>query len=205
MQSIVKLEEKAKETNAAPKWSPIEQSLFENRIVHVFGGVDSELADKVIRQLLALESHNPEAPIYLYINSPGGEVTSGFAIFDVAKFIKPEIYTIVTGLAASMGSLIALCAEKKNRFSMPNAKFLIHQPLISGMMRGSAADIEIHAKDIVALKEKINKLYADETGRTFDEVKAATDRDKWLDPDEALRFGLISKIISKRSDLPKIK
>src|SRR4051794_16495864 len=114
------------------KWNPLDQSLFENRVVQISGQVDSRLAHRVNKVLLAMESSNPEAPIFLFINSPGGEVTSGFSIYDTAKFIKPEIYTVVTGLAASMGSLIALCAEKKNRVAFPNAKFLIHQPLISG-------------------------------------------------------------------------
>jgi len=185
------------------RWSPIEQSLFENRIIQVSGAVDSEMADKVVRRLLAMESANPEAPVYLYINSPGGEITSGFSIYDTARFIKPDIYTVVVGLAASMGSLIALCAEKKNRLAFPNSRFLIHQPLISGLLRGTAADIEIHAKDIVQIKEKINRLYASECGKTYDEIKSATDRDKWLDAEDALKFGLISKIVTKRSDVPK--
>lgn len=185
------------------KWTPVDQSLFENRIIQISGAVESEMAEKVCRQLLAMESAHPEAPIYLYINSPGGEITSGFSIYDTARFIKPDIYTVVTGLAASMGSLIALCAEKKNRLAFPNSRFLIHQPLISGVLRGTAADIEIHAKDILLIKEKINRLYAEECGKTYDEVKAITDRDKWLDANEALNFGLINKIITKRSDLPK--
>ena len=197
--------EQPKETPATPRWSPVEQALFETRIIQVSGAVDSDLSDKVIRQMLAMEAMNPDLPIYLYINSPGGEITSGFAIYDTAKFIKPEIYTVVTGLAASMGSLIALCAEKKNRLAFPNSRFLIHQPLISGLLRGTASDIEIHAKDIVAMKEKINRLYAEETGRPYDEIKRATDRDKWFDADEALKFGLINKIISKRSELPSPK
>lgn len=190
-------------TKAPERWSPIEQSLFENRIIQVSGAVDSDMADNVVKRLLAMESANPDAPVYLFINSPGGEITSGFSIYDTAKFIKPDIYTVVTGLAASMGSLIALCAEKKNRLAFPNSRFLIHQPLISGLLRGTAADIEIHAKDIVQIKEKINRLYAEECGKTYEEVKAATDRDKWLDAEEALKFGLINKIVTKRSDIPK--
>ncbi len=191
--------------NQPQRWTPLEQSIFENRIILLSGAVDSEMADKVNRQLLAMESANPELPVYLYINSPGGEVTSGFSIYDTAKFIKPEIYTVVIGLAASMGSLIALCAEKKNRLAFPNARFLIHQPLISGLLRGTAADIEIHAKDIVQIKEKINKLYSEETGRPLEEIKRATDRDKWMDSTEALNFGLINKIVNRRSEMPKIK
>lgn len=185
------------------KWTPVDQSLFESRIIQVSGAVDSEMSDRVCKQLLAMESAHADAPVYLYINSPGGEITSGFAIYDTAKFIKPDVFTVVTGLAASMGSLIALCAEKKNRLAFPNSRFLIHQPLISGLLRGTAADIEIHAKDIIQIKEKINRLYAEECGKTYEEIKAATDRDKWLDAEEALKFGLINKIITKRSELPK--
>jgi ATP-dependent Clp protease protease subunit len=197
------MEAAPKEGTTPQRWSPVEQSLFESRIIQVSGQVDSDMADRVIKQLLAMETADASAPVYLYINSPGGEVTSGFAIYDTARFIKPEVITVVTGLAASMGSLIALCADKKNRLAFPNSRFLIHQPLISGHLRGTATDIDIHAKDIVALKEKINRLYAAETGRTYEEIKKATDRDKWLDAQEALDYGLISKIISKRSELPK--
>lgn len=186
------------------RWSPLSQALFENRIIQISGAVESKLAHRVVKELLAMESANPDAPIYLYINSPGGEVTSGFAIFDVAQFIKPEIKTVVVGLAASMGSMIALAAEKKNRFCLPNAKFLIHQPLISGQLFGSASDLEIHARDIVKLKEKLNRIYADECGRSFEEVVKATDRDNWLEPEEALKFGLISKILKSRDELKKL-
>ncbi|MEO1335545.1 MAG: ATP-dependent Clp protease proteolytic subunit, partial [Myxococcota bacterium] len=115
-----------------PFFTPLDQRIYESRIVQVSGAVSSNLAHQVNRQLLALEREAADQPIYLYVNSPGGEVTSGFAIFDTARFIQPEIITLVTGLAASMGSIIALAAEKKNRWALPNAKFLIHQPLISG-------------------------------------------------------------------------
>ena len=186
---------------AEQKWSPLDQAIFENRVIQLSGPVDSKLAHRVNKELLAMESANADAPVYLFINSPGGEVSSGFAIYDTAKFIKPTVYTIVTGLAASMGSLIALCAEKKHRFSFPNAKFLIHQPLISGHLYGPASDLEIHAKDIIKLKEKINRLYAEECNKTYEEIIKATDRDYWLDADEALKFGLIGKIITKRSDI----
>jgi ATP-dependent Clp protease protease subunit len=185
------------------KWNPLDQSLFENRIIQISGGVDSDMADRVVKQLLAMDAADPNRPIYLFINSPGGEVTSGFAIYDTAQFIRPDIYTVVNGLAASMGSLIALCAKKERRFALPNSKFLIHQPLISGVLRGAASDLEIHAKDIIALKEKINRLYAQETGRPYEEIQRATDRDKWLEADEAQKFGLISKIVTKFSDVFK--
>ncbi len=182
-------------------FTPIDRSIFQSRMVMIYGPVNSHLAYEVNRQLMALESVDSNKPIYLMINSPGGEITSGFSIYDTARFIKPEIYTIVTGLAASMGSLIALCAKKENRLSFPNAKFLIHQPLISGVIQGQASDLAIHARDIVKTKEKINKLYALETGKPLDKVTEMTDRDNWMDAQEAKEFGLISRIIQDRSEL----
>ncbi len=184
-----------------PFFNPIDEALFESRTVQLFGAVNSELAHNVNKTLLALEKVNPEAPIYLFINSPGGEISSGFGIYDTARFIKPEVITVVTGLAASMGSLIALCAKKENRLAFPNSKFLIHQPLISGQISGPASDIEIHANDIVKTKEKINRLYAAETGRSYEEIVKATNRDNWMDTYEALAYGLISRIVTSRAEL----
>ncbi len=182
-------------------FTPIDQSLFDGRIVQISGTVDSDLAYDVNRQLLALERVDPNKPVYLFINSPGGEINSGFAIYDTARFIEPEVITIVSGLAASMGSLIALCAKKENRLTLPNSKFLIHQPLISGVMTGPASDIEIQAKDLLRTKEKINRIYAEETGHPLNEIAEATDRDKWMTAEEALEFGLISRIISRRKEM----
>lgn len=184
-----------------PFFTPPDQRLYESRIVQISGGVGSKMAHDVNKTLLAMEREAPDAPIYLFINSPGGEITSGFSIFDTARFIQPEVITVVVGLAASMGSLIALCAEKKNRWAFPNAKFLIHQPLISGILTGSASDIDIHAKDIIRTKQKINELYSKETGRPLEEVEKATDRDRWMEVPEALDFGLISRVISNRSEI----
>lgn len=184
-----------------PFFTPIDKRLFDSRIVQLSGGVGSSLAHDVNRQLLALEREDPDQPVYLYINSPGGEITSGFSIYDTARFIRPEVITVVTGFAASMGSLIALCAEKKNRLAFPNAKFLIHQPLISGFLTGPASDLEIHAKDIIKTRKKINELYARETGKGIAEIEAATDRDNWMEAHEALDFGLISRIVSRRSEI----
>lgn len=195
--------EAMEEKNLVPKWSPLDESIFQARIVQISGPVDEKLAYKVNREILAMGLADQTKPIFLFINSPGGEVTSGFSIYDTARFVQCEVYTIVSGLAASMGSLIALCAKKENRWALPNAKFLIHQPLISGGLFGSASDIEIHAEDIIRLKEKINRLYAEETGRSYDEVVKVTDRDKWFDPEEAQKFGLISRIIKSISELPK--
>jgi ATP-dependent Clp protease protease subunit len=170
-------------------------------MILIHGGVGSELAERVCKEILALEAADPKKPIHVYINSPGGEVTSGFAIFDTLRYVRCEIKTIVSGLAASMGSIISLAAKKENRLAMPNSKFLIHQPLISGMIRGSASEIEIHAKDIIKMRERINQLYATETGQPIEVVRQATDRDNWMEPEEALKFGHISRIIKSHAEI----
>ncbi|MGK5087391.1 ATP-dependent Clp protease proteolytic subunit [Bdellovibrionota bacterium FG-2] len=182
-------------------FTPMDQALLDRRMIMMSGEVHSKLAKEVNKALLALDNLDSKKPIYLLINSPGGEINSGFSIYDTARFINAEVKTVVIGLAASMGSLIALCAKKKNRLAFPNSKFLIHQPLVSGTLQGQASDLAIHAKDIVKTKLKINQLYAKETGRPLEEIVKATDRDNWLDVEEALQFGLISRIISKFSEL----
>ena len=186
---------------AAPtSFTPIDQHLFESRTIFVVGGVDGELAQKVNRQLLAMERANPNAPIILWIDSPGGEVYSGFSIYDTAQFIQPKVYTVVAGLAASMGSVLSLCADKDARFCLPNAKFLIHQPLMGGM-RGQASDLEIHAKDIIELKKKMHRLYAERTGTPVTKFEELMERDRWIDPQEAVSLGLISKVLHNRKEL----
>ncbi len=187
----------------AEKPSPtlqVEKELFDARIILISSPVDARLAHVVNSKLLAMERHNDKDPIYLFINSPGGEVHSGFAIFDCARFIRPPVVTVVTGLAASMGSIISLAAKKEHRFAFPNAKILIHQPSISGIS-GSVSDIEIHAKDLLETKDRIIRLYCEECGRSPDEVKKALDRDNWMSAEAALEWGHISKIVYKRDDL----
>jgi ATP-dependent Clp protease protease subunit len=195
---------KTEATGTTQAFTPIDQHLFESRTVFVSGEVDAELAQKVNRQMLAMERANPTAPIVLWIDSPGGEVYSGFAIYDTARFIQPRIITVAAGMAGSMGSVIALCAEKEDRFSLPNAKLLIHQPLIGGAIRGQASDIEIHANDIIELKKKMHRLYAERTGTKIEKFQELMDRDRWIEPKEAIELGLISKIISVRKDLEAI-
>ncbi len=190
-----------KEHSIPQPFTPIDQHLFNSRIVFVNGMTDSELAHRVNRELLALERANPDAPIIVWINSPGGEVYSGFAIYDMIQFIKPRVYTIVAGCAASMGSIIALAAEKEHRFSFPNAKLLIHQPLLGGVLKGSATDISIHAKDILELKKKVHKLYAERTGGSVAQFEEMMDRDRWVNPDEAVTLGLIAKVVKSRKEL----
>lgn len=190
--------------NTAQPFTPIDQHLFESRTVFISGEVNAELAVKVNRQLLALERVNPTAPIVLWIDCPGGEVYSGFAIYDTVQFIQPRVITVVAGLAASMGSVIALAAEKEDRFALPNAKLLIHQPLIGGVLRGQASDIEIHAKDIIELKKKMHRLYSERTGTPVEKFVELMERDRWVDPKEAVELGLISKSLSSRKELDAV-
>lgn len=198
-------DEKQNETKAAtPTFTPIDQHIFESRTIFVSGEVNSELAVKVNRQLLALERVNPSAPIVMWIDCPGGEVYSGFSIYDTARFISPRVITVVAGMAASMGSVIALCAEKEDRVCLPNAKLLIHQPLIGGVLRGQASDLEIHAKDIIELKKKMHQLYAERTGGSVEKFVELMERDRWVNPSEAIELGLISKVISDRKALDAI-
>lgn len=185
-------------------FTPIDQHVFESRIIFVSGEVNSELASKVNRQLLAMERANPTKPIVLWIDSPGGEVFSGFSIYDTARFIQPRVITLAAGFAASMGSVIALAAEKADRLSFSNAKFLIHQPLLSGVIRGSASELEIHALDIIATKKKLHRLYSERTGQPLERFEELMNRDHWIDPKGALDLGLISKVIETRDQLDSL-
>lgn len=194
-------EETPTATPAPQPFTPIDQHLFDTRIIFLSGQVNSDLAVKVNRQLLAMEKADPTKPVVLWIDSPGGAVYSGFAIYDTARFIQPRVITVVAGLACSMGSVIALAAEKEDRVALPNSKLLIHQPLIGGVMRGSASDIEIHAADLVELKHKMHRLYADRTGGSVEHFAELMERDRWVSPEEAIELGLISKVISGRDEL----
>jgi ATP-dependent Clp protease protease subunit len=189
---------------AIQAFTPVDQHLFESRIIFVSGEVNSELALKVNRQLLAMEKVDPSAPVVLWIDCPGGEIFSGFSIHDTARFIRPPVFTVVAGLAASMGSVIALAADKKRRLSFPNAKLLIHQPLIAGVMRGPASDLEIHAADIVATKKRLHELYAERTGTPIETYRELMERDHWIDPKRALELGLISKVVGSRDELDAV-
>lgn len=190
-----------KESNkGAQEESGLMQRLLASRTIIISGQVDSELAQKVLQQLVLLDYDDPKARITVLINSPGGEVFSGFAIYDALRFISAPVVTVVTGLAASMGSIIALAPDKGQRYSLPNAKFLIHQPLMTGF-QGRASDLEIQATEILRDRERIIQIYADNTGKPVEEVAADIDRDKWLTAQQALDYGLIEHIISKRSEL----
>lgn len=182
-------------------FTPIDQHLFEARTIFVSGMVDESLALRVNRQLLAMERADAHKPILLWINSPGGEVYSGFATYDLIQLITPRVITVVAGMAASMGSVIALAAEKEDRFALSNARLLIHQPLISGQLRGQASDLEIHARDIIDLKKKMHRLYAERTGTSVEKFEELMERDRWVSPEEAVELGLISKVIGPGDNL----
>ena len=174
------------------------ETLLKTRSILISGEIDKKMAEKVVNQLLMLEAENDD-PIKVFIDSPGGDVDSAYAIFDMIRFVKPKVTMIAMGLAASAGALILLAGDKENRFGFPNSHYLIHQPL-SGI-RGVATEIEIHAKEIEKTRQKINALIAKETGKSFAQVEKDTDRDYWMSAEEALDYGLISKIISNRSQL----
>lgn len=180
---------------------PVAQRLFRSRQVPVFGAVDDELAQKVCAQLLALEQDDPEAPITLLLNSPGGSVTDGFAIYDTMRFIRPEVRVVCVGLAASIATVILLGAPKAWRLATPNTKLLIHQVYIPGVVRGQASDLEITAKDLIQTRDHINELLAAETGQPLDRIERDTNRDYWMTASEAQEYGLIARVIADRSEL----
>jgi len=179
---------------------PLTEKFLKTRQIILSGEINKELAEKIVRQLLLLEADNHD-PIYVYIDSPGGDVDAGFAIFDIIRFIDAPVYLIGMGLIASAAALILLASPKERRLGLPDSRYLIHQPL-SGM-KGVATDIEIHAQEMAKTRAKLNQLIAEETGKPLAQVSKDTDRDYWLDAKEAVEYGLISSIISKRSDLKK--
>ncbi|RKX87215.1 MAG: ATP-dependent Clp protease proteolytic subunit [Spirochaetes bacterium] len=176
----------------------LSEKMMDTRTIILSGEVDKDLAEKVVTQLLLLEAAGDE-PIKIFIDSPGGDVDAGYAIFDMIRFVKPDVYTIGMGLVASAGALILLAAPKEHRLGFPNSHYLIHQPL-SGI-RGVATEIEIHAKELEKLRIKLNHLISEETGQDITQVGKDTDRDFWMNAEESMEYGLISKIISKREEL----
>lgn len=177
------------------------EHLKKTRTIELFGTVNGPLAKRVISQLLFLESDNPDKPITIFQNSPGGSVTDGFAIYDTMRFVKPEIRIVCVGLTASIATITLLGAKKENRFTLPSTEFLIHQPLIPGMVQGVATDLEITARQILKTRELINQMLARETGQPMEVVSRHTERDFWMNAEEALAYGLVSKIVTSRDDL----
>ncbi|WP_456470110.1 ATP-dependent Clp endopeptidase proteolytic subunit ClpP [Caminibacter sp.] len=170
--------------------------LLKDRIIMLQGEINDHTASLIVAQMLFLEAENPEKDIYLYINSPGGVVTSGFAIYDTMNYIKPDVVTICMGQAASMGAFLLSSGAKGKRFALPHARIMIHQPL--GGAQGQATDIEIHAKEILRMKKELNKILAENTGQSVRKIEKDTERDFFMSAEEALKYGLIDKILKKR-------
>ena len=171
--------------------------LLKERVVFLVGPVNDHSANLVVAQLLFLESENPDKDISLYINSPGGSVSAGLAIYDTMQFIKPDVSTLCTGLAASMGAFLLAAGAKDKRFSLPNSRIMIHQPL--GGASGQAADIEIQAREILYLRERLNMILAEKTGQSIDQIAKDTDRDNFMSAEQAVEYGMIDKVLTHRS------
>lgn len=171
--------------------------LLKERVVFMVGPVNDQMANLIVAQLLFLESENPDKDISLYINSPGGSVSAGMAIFDTMQFIKPDVSTLCTGLAASMGAFLLAAGAKGKRFSLPNSRIMIHQPL--GGAQGQASDIEIQAREILYLRDRLNHILAEKTGRTVEQIAKDTDRDNFMSAVDAAEYGLIDKVLTNRA------
>lgn len=172
--------------------------LLKERVIFLVGPVNDHTANLVVAQMLFLESENPDKDISLYINSPGGSVSAGLAIFDTMQFIKPDVSTLCTGLAASMGAFLLAAGAKEKRFSLPNSRIMIHQPL--GGAQGQAADIEIQAREILYLRERLNQILADKTGRSIEQIARDTDRDNFMSAEQAAEYGMIDKVLTHRAE-----
>ena len=191
----------SKEKNKENKeMEDLASKLLKSRTVVISQQVDAELTAKVLSQLVLLEQEGHEEPVTVFINSPGGEIFSGFAIFDMLNFIACPVTTIVTGFAASMGSILSMAADKGRRFAMPQAKIMIHQPLLMGY-QGRASECEIQAREILKTRDHLVELYSEQTGKSREEIKKALDRDNWFTAEEALEYGLLDKVVHSRSEL----
>lgn len=188
------------QTNRGERSYDIFSRLLKERIIFLTGPVEDNMAMLVTAQLLFLEAENPKKEISMYINSPGGVVTSGMAIYDTMQFIRPAISTLCTGQAASMGSLLLCAGDKDMRFALPNARIMVHQP--SGGFQGQVSDIERHAQDIVKMKRRLNEVYVEHTGQEYDMIEKTLDRDHFMTAQEAMEFGLIDKVLTKREAAP---
>ena len=186
------------QTNRGERAYDIYSRLLKERIIFITGGIDDGVATLVVAQLLFLEAENPKKEVSMYINSPGGVVTSGMAIYDTMQFVRPAVSTLCVGQAASMGSLLLAAGAKDLRFALPNARIMVHQP--SGGFQGQATDIMLHAQEILNLKKRLNEIYVKHTGQTLKRIEDALERDTFLTADGAMEFGIIDKVISKRPE-----
>ena len=184
------------QSNRGERAYDIYSRLLKERIVFVTGPIEDYMASVITAQLLYLEAENPKKEISMYINSPGGVVSSGLAIYDTMQYIKPEVSTLCIGQAASMGSLLLAAGEKDKRFALPNSRIMVHQP--SGGFQGQASDIERHAKEIISLRSRLNEIYVNHTGKDLKIIESALDRDTFMTSDDAKKFGLIDKVVQKR-------
>ena len=171
--------------------------LLKERVIFCVGPIEDHMANLIVAQLLFLESENPDKDVHLYINSPGGSVTAGLAIYDTMQFIKPHVTTMCIGQAASMGAVLLAAGERGKRYALPNSRVMIHQPL--GGFQGQATDIEIHAKEILLVRERLNKILADHTGRSLEDIGRDTDRDNFMSAEESRDYGLIDEVVERRA------
>ncbi|MFP4053364.1 MAG: ATP-dependent Clp protease proteolytic subunit [Phycisphaerae bacterium] len=177
--------------------------LLRDRIVFVTGAVSDEMANLVVAQLLFLSNEDPETDIHLYVNSPGGSVSAGLAIYDTMQFIRPDVATYCVGLAASMGAVLLSGGTDKKRFALPNSRVLIHQPLISGVMQGTATELDIEAQEILRLRQRLYEILARHTGQSIEQVEKDCERDKWLDAEQAVEYGCVDTVLENIPDMPR--
>jgi ATP-dependent Clp protease, protease subunit len=185
-------------TSRGERGFDIYSRLLRERIIFLTGPVEDHMASVIVAQLLFLEAENPKKEVFMYINSPGGVVTSGLAIYDTMQFIRPRVETLCIGQAASMGSLLLAAGEANGRFALPNARIMVHQP--SGGFQGQASDIVRHAEDIMKIKKRLNEIYVKHTGRSYDEIENTLDRDHFMSAEEAKTFGIVDQVLEKRPD-----
>lgn len=190
-------------TSRGERGFDIYSRLLRERIIFLTGPVEDHMASVIIAQLLFLEAENPKKEVSMYINSPGGVVTAGLAIYDTMQFIKPKVSTLCVGQAASMGSLLLSAGAAGLRYCLPNSRVMVHQP--SGGFQGQASDIVRHAEDIMKVKKRLNEIYARHTGRDYDTIEATLDRDHFMSGEEAKEFGIVDQVLEKRPDLPEAK
>jgi ATP-dependent Clp protease protease subunit len=191
------------QTNRGERAYDIYSRLLKERLIFVTGPIEDHMASLITAQLLFLEAENPKKEIAMYINSPGGVVTSGMAIYDTMQFIKPAVSTLCIGMAASMGSLLLCAGAKGLRFALPNARILVHQP--SGGFQGQASDIERHAEDIVKMKRRLNEIYVKHTGQDYETIERTLDRDYFMTADDARKFGIVDNVLSDRASLEAVE